>query len=65
MVVVCAGHVVQVICLEQLTFYGGVVHGVRGVDGVCEMWMYLVRGGEGDERVGFGFYHSWAIWTSK
>ena len=35
-----------------------VVRGMRGVGGVCEMCMYLVRGGVGDEwmrGLGLGF----------
>ena len=37
--------------------------GVRGVGGVCDMWMCLARGGVGgegvDERIGFGLYQSY------
>ena len=52
-------HVLQVLCLAQLTYY--VVRGMRGVGGVYEMCMCLARGGMGGEvgewmRVlGFGF----------
>ena len=38
-----------------------VVRGMRGVGGVCEMGMCLVRGGmgeKGDGRIGFGLYQS-------
>ena len=45
-------HVVQVLCLSQLTCYGmTVVPWMRGVGGGCEMCMCLARDDVGEEGV--------------
>ena len=43
---VSAGHVG---CIRRSGIVSSVVREMRGVDGVCEMWMCLARGGVGGD----------------
>ena len=64
MVVVSAGHVggtrgSGIVSSAVDVLWMSVVRGMRGVDEVCEMCIYLVRGdvgGEVNERIGFELY---------